>query len=380
MKNNNNLGKIITILLIIAFASFTIASFNKGFRTYKQKEISKKSNFNVDVKDGVKVNLGDFIKVDVSDKNVNVKMNGVEVANFSNNSSYNNLYAGKNNYSSNENIKINQEKEIKSKNNLTIESSSSDIEIIFEKRDTIKAHYYGKRSESYSEPELIVKSFGNEISIYIKYDNNFNYNGSISTNLDIYVPLELNGNLKVNSSSGNIYFDNTKLNEVDVSASSGDIEISNIEAEFFKIDSSSGSIIANNIISDIIEIESSSGDQTLDSIDCKSFEGESSSGSISLKNVSGKLNLDTSSGDINIWLNKLSNNIYANTSSGSVKIYVPENKGFYLSLKTNSGDLSCQFPISINETDEDYLKGTYKNKKYKIIIETSSGDIDIYRK
>lgn len=311
------------------------------------------SGINVDA-DGTKVKIGPFgifvndgkDTVDISGKGINVNGNKVEP-----------------------NRKIKKEKideeKIEDMNDIktiNIETSFVDVNIIPEERDDVKVHYNGSVKSNYI-PKLITKKSGNTLYVYAKQDASvFSYSVNYTDlKVDIYVPNSYKDDIKIVSSSGDIKIQKDGLNDLNITTSSGDIEISN--ANF------------NNLT-----VLSSSGDQQYMNVSAEDSNLTSSSGNIEAKTVAGNMNVVSSSGDIRIIYKKYNNDINIATSSGDVELYLPTSSDFYLDAKTNSGDIKCNFPITIQGNQKRSLEGTVGSGKNKINVATSSGDLSIFSK
>ncbi|MEJ8553130.1 DUF4097 family beta strand repeat-containing protein [Tepidibacter sp. Z1-5] len=244
-------------------------------------------------------------------------------------------------------------------NQISIEASSSDINIIPEDRANIKAHFYGNVISTF-KPELETKINGKELLIFVKRPKSYSiFNSDLK--LDIFVPKNYKENIDINSSSSNINIQNElTLNNLFIDVSSGDASLKDLNIKNLKYDSSSGTLIGDNIVTDSTCIDLSSGN-------------------VELNNFTGDLKGESSSGSVEVNYNIFDNNIDLDTSSGTVNIELPDDAKFYLDAECSSGNIECGFPIMVRGKQEDNtLRGIVGNDKNKIIINTSSGDINIY--
>lgn len=311
------------------------------------------SGINVDA-DGTKVKIGPFgifvndgeDTVDISGKGINVNGKKVE---------------------SNSKIKretINEEKieDINDIKTINIETSFVDVNIIPEERDDIKVHYNGSVKSNYI-PKLITKKSGNTFYVYAKQDNSvFSYSVNYTNlKIDVYVPNNYKDDMKIVTSSGDTKVQKGELNDLNIKTSSGDIEIKDAKLNE-------------------LTVVSSSGDQQYLNISPETINLTSSSGNIKAKNIVGEINATTSSGDIEIVYEKYNDDINIATSSGDVELYLPTSSDFYLDANTNSGDIECNFPITVQGNQKRNLAGTVGSGKNKINVATSSGDLEIFSK
>lgn len=250
-------------------------------------------------------------------------------------------------------------------NEVVIDNSSTDINIIPEDRDNIEAHLYGNVSTSSkanvpklmvtsTRDKLIIKSHKEETSVVGIY--------SSSLKLDIRIPKNYEKDVSIHSSSGDINIHDLKLENYKCKLSSGDAKMKNFRVE--------------NLF-----YEASSGDFKGENIETKVGEFKASSGGININGFSGKLKVRTNSGEIKIDYKEFNNDVELQDFSGDVELNLPQNAEFYLDAEVSSGDIKCGFPITVKDTeDKDRLSGTVKSDKNKIDIKTTSGDIRVNSK
>jgi len=95
----------------------------------------------------------------------------------------------------------------------------------------------------------------------------------------------------------------------------------------------------------------------------------------------GNLTLHTISGDVNA--HSTSDRIAVETVSGDIRLGMPPNTEFALDAHSTSGDVTCDFPITLTSSHADggehSLVGTVRSGKGAITARTVSGDIGITR-
>lgn len=259
---------------------------------------------------------------------------------------------------------INDEKSVSINgiNNINVNVSSAQINVIPSNSSEVKVLYYGNitTSSSYPKPELECYSSGDTIYINIKTKNIMNF-GFFSSNikLDVNIPAVYSNNLRLNSSSGNINLSSLKLKNLACNLSSGSTNIKQVSAEVFNYNSSSGSITTENLITKTSNLNSSSGSQRL-------------------IGFTGDLKASSSSGSIRTEYSSFDNNININASSGSVTVKLPESSTFHLDAAASSGSIRSSFPVTVTGNNNRHaLKGTVGNDKNEVSIHTSSGSISI---
>lgn len=314
-----NIKKIVLLLFIIMLVSLSISAV-----LFKSSGLT----------------LNNFIK-----NNANIKIstnNNFDFNDFSNMENDNNL---KDKFKK----VINEERVLEADNikSINVNTVSSDIKFFSENRDDIKVHFEGvvNSNNKIIAPELIAETQGSSLLIQIKYKDIMNTSFYSSTiKVHVYIPKTYSNDIDVRTVSGNIdlgYMDN--------------IEKANLK-------SVSGDIKAEALFSNKTNLKSTSGN-------------------IKIEDFNGKLNSDTVSGDLYINVKDLNDNINIKSISGNAKIDLLEDTNFYFKSKSVSGDIDCEFPISIEGKISDRtISGKIGSGKNEIDITTVSGDIEISKK
>ncbi|EGG37344.1 conserved domain protein [Paenibacillus sp. HGF5] len=154
---------------------------------------------------------------------------------------------------------------------------------------------------------------------------------------------------------------NTKLEDLDLSTFSDNIQVSGASSKSIAISVKSGNININGIVADQLNVENISGSIRGSDIQA-STQLVNHSGNVELKDMEGPLDIEVTSGNVNVGLLGVSSvNILCR--SGNVKVQPdPSFRGFY-DLKSLTGSISA--PESLKETTD------------TIQVETYSGHIDI---
>lgn len=263
-------------------------------------------------------------------------------------------------------VDLNEEKvsAIKDVNDIFVDVSSADINIIPEDRADVKAVLSGyiNSSSKVTQPELTLEKSGSKLNISVKMQKVYIGFTSMDINLDIYIPKNYSQDLGFDLSSGDVIMNNSlTLNNLDFSLSSGDVTIADLTCNKLFYHSSSGSLEAVKL-------------------NTKETEFELSSGHINISDFTGSLTGESSSGDINIAYKEFNDNVDVHVSSGEIKLKLPENSEFYLDAHASSGDVECNFPITLSEKQKDNsLKGVVKDDKNKVLLSASSGEISVLR-
>jgi lia operon protein LiaG len=247
-------------------------------------------------------------------------------------------------------------------NKITMNITSTDINIIPSEDDYIKVHFYGEVSTNRNRdiPSLVAYESGDELRIEIIKPQTFFIGINVwRTALDIYIPEDSLELLKIDAVSSDIDVSDLKVNEFEYTGVSGDLKGENIFAENIKINTTSGDISINGYTGDL-NIHVISGDLAL------------KDGSIN-----DDIELTTISGDVYIEQEDPSN-MDINTTSGDVGIMISKDAGFYLKTSTVSGEIDNRFPIEITSSGRRSLEGMVGSGEKEIVVSTTSGDIKVY--
>lgn len=245
---------------------------------------------------------------------------------------------------------------------IIIDISSADLNIIPEDREDIKAVLSGSilSSSEVMKPELTLSKSTEKINIGLKSQKVYFGAINITLKVDIFLPKSYAENLTIDTSSGDFNLnEKMTLKNVSFSLSSGDINIKDLTCDKFEYETSSGSLEAGILNTKTIKFHSSSGDMNI-----ASFTGD----------ITG----DISSGEISVKYSSFNNNVNLHASSGEINLVLPENAEFYINAECSSGDVECQFPVTMSgKQEKNSIKGTVKSDTNKVVLSTSSGDITI---
>lgn len=143
-----------------------------------------------------------------------------------------------------------------------------------------------------------------------------------------------------------------------------------------------------------------SGDLSLNYLDVASFKFVSVSGDLNAEILYGKTGMvKTTSGDCEIDLykgdmmfNSISGDCYINyeilngdvvikTISGDIELVIPKNSEFNIEMKSISGDLNCDFPVTyIGQHKRGRIQGQFGSDAHLISAVTTSGDLSLRQK
>ena len=277
----------------------------------------------------------------------------------------------KDNYSFNKETKQVKNETISLENidQINFSTKSNDVEIYVSNTNELRVVQYS--SKKTKEKDLFTyKKEANTLTLKDNYNDfciGFCFN--VGTRYEIYLPNTYTKNLTINEISGDITINelDINLNNLSLNTTSGDIEINNnIKANNIRIDTKSGEIQTNNIEANNANIESISGDLYLKSLTSKDIYMHTISGEVEVNKIVGKLDIKTTSGDIEIDNFTIKGNSKINSTSGEINVNLNKNSHCNVLLNSVSGDKNLPNNSSL------VGKGTYK-----LEINTTSGDIEV---
>lgn len=247
--------------------------------------------------------------------------------------------------------------------------------------------------------KIDTKKGSQDIEVTVKYIEGFRGSNYQAVNLEVKVPEKMKI-INANSASGNIKLkDFIKLDEIKLISASGNIDVKNLDVQKYELGASSGNIDAAGItgngsihtVSGCISMKKMMGD-----IRCVSTSGtiDSYGGAVRLvaSTVSGSLNINEEylkdasefssvSGSLYIKAAKLdARGAYKlNSTSGGVEFAIPEKTGFNLNAKSISGNVDCDFELTLQggEIKRNNIKGITGSGNINVYIETISGGINV---
>ncbi len=203
------------------------------------------------------------------------------------------------------------------------------------------------------------------------------------------------GNVSIKASSGEISLDSVEAGErLDIKASSGRISVGSLSAGIADLESSSGRVTIDNSNTDSISVDASSGNINIGSLESRSASFELSSGNLfiaqlkagrtdvkssgntEIRDMEGALGLKGSSGRVDLGFTSIDAPIDLDISSGSIDITLPAGSAFDVDLHTSSGRVRSDFAIMGDLSSEDRgMKGSVNGGGTLLKAETSSGSI-----
>lgn len=226
-------------------------------------------------------------------------------------------------------------------NEIAINLNSQNIKVQNYEGQTLKVQIKSNSSVSSELPET---EEGNKLTLSSNYDTP----GNASITLSIPNSFKSRGALKIITSSGDVNISNVTLDTLGISTASGNTDVSNLNLNYFNLNSASGDIHFKNI--------SALNETKL----------ASSSGEIVGDGNLGKITASTTSGDMELKLEKSIAASSLSSVSGYIDLSLPRNSDYKIDFETVSGHL-----------DSSNKKLSNGNGSSIINVNTTSGNLNI---
>lgn len=266
---------------------------------------------------------------------------------------------------------------------IEISSSFIDMEVTQTEQEEIQLVLMGKVSSSLEEDVRIhSKQSGSTLIIDAKVNDKKWVTGfkRISLTLQVQLPMKFNKDIVMKGTSGDISLEKVQLNSVQLQASSGDIHVQDVNVRSsLKTKVSSGDVNIANVKAHLMSHQSSSGDVEVKQSMATVIRAESTSGDVNIQECSGKMDLKSTSGNVEIVLSKLMDDMQLASTSGDIKIDLQHTPSdVEVEFKSSSGDGRVRIPEIYFEVKKDNQIHAFKGvKEPKIVARTSSGDFTL---
>lgn len=148
------------------------------------------------------------------------------------------------------------------------------------------------------EENFVLKNH-NDNKHYLKINDEIN-NKHFSTKIKVFIPNQSVNKICIQNVNGKIRVNNLDLNSIDIMTNNSKIEVNKTKSSIINAKTSNGKIIIKDIESKELNLRTSNGKILLDNIDSKNIEAKNSNGSIQLDSPinSEYINLTSSNGGI----------------------------------------------------------------------------------
>lgn len=232
-----------------------------------------------------------------------------------------------------ENVNIDQVSRIE------VKGISADIRVVPEKRADafaeLKGYYVAK--SNYVPPKLVVTKYEDTLRIEVEHKKQMVSSNRVSLDLIVILPESYEGSLSIEGVS------------------------SDVNVEFGEFEE--------------LIIRTVSGDVRTESANANRIEVNTTSGEVELQEVSGKVDVDTTSGDVDVVFEEISGNANLRSTSGEVQMIVPSAGDFAVDFSTTSGEIQSSVELEVDKMSERKLTGKRGKYEYTLDASTISGDI-----
>lgn len=223
---------------------------------------------------------------------------------------------------------------------LKVGSINGDIEIYTWDNDTVKfdavkRSRYGR--DELDMVEIIVNEDGNVIDISTKYTGTGNVRVSVDMNIKVpdYVVID-----SAFTSNGAVQLSGTK----------GDTSVS----------SSNGAIVLENVNGFV--------------------DAKTSNGNIDIKGCSGVRDIESSNGRLFVEIFDFNDDVKIKTSNGRINVYINTSLNADIEMETSNGDIDVSgVTLNLTESGDKYMVGKLGSGGDEINIQTSNGDINLFK-
>lgn len=234
---------------------------------------------------------------------------------------------------------------------INIDAKAGDIEIKKSNDNQIKLIIYGDKERTK------VSDNSSELNISSREKDCFGlcFKRTISK-IELYIPVDYDKNIKINSNYGDIEIDEFKNLNLDVKMEAGDIEVGSVKNA--DIVNSYGDITINGH-SEKIYIKEKCGDVEINEVDDVTVQNNY--GDIKINKINSSLDVKDDCGDIKIAFISINKNSTIHNSLGDIEIGTTNE--IFIDAKTNLGDTK--------------INNNYHKSDIVLKITNSLGDIEV---
>ena len=231
---------------------------------------------------------------------------------------------------------------------------------------TVRISSSGGGLDAYADLRIQVPQ-GQRIAVYIGVGEieATNVNGEIE--LRTYAsPIRgrgLQGRLSARTGSGRIAFENVTVDRATVSTGSGSVDLIGFKADELRASTGSGSIDGRDVSATRFDASTGSGGVRIDAL------------------TSADVRASTGSGSVRLELLKTPDEVTARAGSGSVTLVLPADVNADLDIRTGSGGISTDFPVTMEQMRRNEMRGRIgSGTGGRIRVNTGSGSVRLIKR
>lgn len=232
----------------------------------------------------------------------------------------------------NKKLELIDSKEFDSINNLNINTDTADVYIKTSENNMVKVELYSNDAK-----ENEIENTANSLNVILKQECHF-FCFANKSKINVYLPASYSNDINIVSTTGDIFADDYASSNLNLVLTTGDVFLKNVKNA--EINVTTGDIKINSV--NDVKIITTTGD-------------------IVLGKVNNYLDLETTTGDIDIDEANLSKNSTINATTGDINI--KKINDVYVDAKTTTGD-----------TD---VENNNRKSDIELSIKTTTGDVRV---
>ena len=258
---------------------------------------------------------------------------------------------------------------------IDVSYESADLKVLPTTGDKIVVREYMSRNN----PDYQVKTQVNEGTLTV-IQGRVPHFLPLRVKVQILLPLNLDGFLRVNNNSGSLLLQNlSNLQETLVNVRSGLINVRDVVVKKLLIKAASGKVVLEDLnAKDELSVEAKSSVINLDNVYSAKYSLTAKSGTIKGIDLGGGGSITAKSGTIKVDFAKVTSDVEVNNASGTIKLTMPKNDSFAFDLEAHSGTVrlgqNATFQHDIQNLKEGIVGTT---PQYKLTARATSGTIKV---
>ena len=214
--------------------------------------------------------------------------------------------------------------------------------------------------------------------------NLFNF-GSSKTKIEVILPEEIYKSVNINSTSGKVTVDKVISDSFKSDLTSGKGEF-NIFAKDIDVYTTSGTVNITNCTKEKakrIAVKSLSGSRTISGFEAEEFIFDSTSGGLTAEGISGRVSVDSTSGNVTLSYAVWDGDLDIDMTSGNTEIILPEGSGIDIDLDCTSGNVKSDLDgqkvvLGKGVLGEESRLTTGGDNVHRVRVNITSGNVNIH--
>lgn len=247
-------------------------------------------------------------------------------------------------------------------------------------------------------PDVKLEKSGKRLKLYFEKNGNvkldFFRSGKIL--FDVRIPESFKGKVRVVSSIHNVIIRDLSVAELVVNNQVGKTEIQDIEADNLEVDNATGNLSIDNIkckvgqfkcatgnmkcgdlFVDYGEFHNAAGNIVIQSLVAENSFVKNRSGSVKIENISGKMLLKCSLGNLTARVSRFDQDIQVENKTGSIKLMLPQDSAFNYNYTNGCGSVRFDFNRTQEINDSKENVGSVNGGGPMLTASVSTGNLKI---